>query len=190
MRLGDALEVPDVAHRSGQLDVAHTLTADLGLGHLDAAAVADLALITDALILAAVALPVLGRSKNALAVQTVALRLQGAVVDGLRLLHLAVAPVADLVRRGKADFDRIEDVVFHETNPFLIFIVSMITVDVGRPAALPCPAAAARAPRRETQLSQRGLIIRRCSLRQKRTLQRQSCHPPARRDHRNQHRRP
>ena len=187
---GDALEVPDVAHRSGQLDVAHTLTADLGLGHLDAAAVADLALITDALILAAVALPVLGRSKNALAVQTVALRLQGAVVDGLRLLHLAIAPVADLVRRGKADFDRIEDVVFHETNPFLIFIVSMITVDVGRPAALPCPAAAARAPRRETQLSQRGLIIRRCSLRQKRTLQRQSCHPPARRDHRNQHRRP
>ena len=187
---GDALEVPDVAHRSGQLDVAHTLTADLGLGHLDAAAVADLALITDALILAAVALPVLGRSKNALAVQTVALRLQGAVVDGLRLLHLAIAPVADLVRRGKADFDRIEDVVFHETNPFLIFIVSMITVDVGRPAALPCLAAAARAPRRETQLSQRGLIIRRCSLRQKRTLQRQSCHPPARRDHRNQHRRP
>ena len=161
------------------------------MGHIElAAAVADLALITDALILAAVALPVLGRSKNALAVQTVALRLQGAVVDGLRLLHLAIAPVADLVRRGKADFDRIEDGVFHETNPFLIFIVSMITVDVGRPAALPCPAAAARAPRRETQLSQRGLIIRRCSLRQKRTLQRQSCHPPARRDHRNQHRRP
>ena len=187
---GDALEVPDVAHGSGQLDVAHTLTADLGLGDLNAAAVADLALVADALVLAAVALPVLGRSKNALAVQTVALRLQGAVVDGLRLLHLAIAPVADLVRRGKADFDRIEDVVFHETNPFLIFIVSMITVDVGRPAALPCLAAAARAPRRETQLSQRGLIIRRCSLRQKRTLQRQSCHPPARRDHRNQHRRP
>ena len=187
---GDALEVPDVAHGSGQLDVAHTLTADLGLGDLNAAAVADLALVADALVLAAVALPVLGRSKNALAVQTVALRLQGAVVDGLRLLHLAIAPVADLVRRGKADFDRIEDVVFHETNPFLIFIVSMITVDVGRPAALPCSAAAARAPRRETQLSQRGLIIRRCSLRQKRTLQRQSCHPPARRDHRNQHRRP
>ena len=98
---GDALEVPDVADRSGQLDVAHTLAADLCLGDLNAAAVADLALITDALVLTAVALPVLGRSKNALAVQAVALRLQGAVVDGLRLLHLAVAPLADLTGEAR-----------------------------------------------------------------------------------------
>jgi len=116
---GDALEVPDVAHGSGQLDVAHTLTADLGLGDLNAAAVADLALVADALVLAAVALPVLGRSKNALAVQAVALRLQGAVVNSFRLLDLTVAPVADLLGRSKADLDRIENVVFHETNPFL-----------------------------------------------------------------------
>ena len=46
------------------------------LGDLDTAAIADLALVADALVLAAVALPVLGRSKNALAVQAVALRLQ------------------------------------------------------------------------------------------------------------------
>ena len=117
---GDALEVPDVADGSGQLNVAHALTADLGLGHFNAAAVADLALVADALILTAVALPVLGRSKNALTVQAVALRLQGTVVDGLRLFDLAVAPVADLLRGGKADLDGIENVVFHETNPFLI----------------------------------------------------------------------
>ena len=117
---GDALEVPDVADGSGQLNVAHALTADLSLGHFNAAAVADLALVADALILTAVALPVLGRSKNALTVQAVALRLQGTVVDGLRLFDLAVAPVADLLRGGKADLDGIENVVFHETNPFLI----------------------------------------------------------------------
>ena len=117
---GNALEIPDVRDRRGQLDVAHALTADLGAGDLDAALVADLTLVADALILAAVAFPVLGRSKNALAVQAVALRLQGAVVDGLRLLDLAVAPVADLLRRSQADFNGIENVVFHETNPFLI----------------------------------------------------------------------
>ena len=100
--------------------MAHTLTADLGLGDLDAAAITHLALVTDTLVLTAVALPVLGRSKNALAVQAVALRLQGAVVDGLRLFDLTVAPVADLLRRGKADLNGIENVVFHETNPFLI----------------------------------------------------------------------
>ena len=117
---GDALEVPDVADGRGQLNVAHALTTNLCLGDLDTAAIADLALVADALVLAAVALPVLGRSKNALAVQAVALRLQGAVVDGLRLLDLAVAPVADLLRRSQADFNGIENVVFHETNPFLI----------------------------------------------------------------------
>ena len=117
---GDALEVPDVADGRGQLNVAHALTTNLCLGDLDTAAIADLALVADALVLAAVALPVLGRSKNALAVQAVTLRLQGAVVDGFGLFDLAVAPSADLLRGGKADFNGIENVVFHETNPFLI----------------------------------------------------------------------
>ena len=58
-----------------QLNVAHPLAAHLGAGHFHAAALADLALIADALILAAVALPVLSGSKNALAEQAVALRL-------------------------------------------------------------------------------------------------------------------
>ena len=110
---GDALEVPDVGHGGGQLDVAHALAAHLGAGHFHAAAVADLALVADALILAAVALPVLGRSKDALTEQAVALGLQGAVVDGLGLLHLAIAPFADLVGGSKANFNRIESVVFH-----------------------------------------------------------------------------
>src|SRR5699024_9680940 len=94
------------------------------LGDLEAAVLTVLALITDTLIFAAVALPVLGGSKDALAEQAVPLGLQGAVVDGLGLLHLAVAPFTDLVGRGKTDLDRIENGVFHESNPSLISITS------------------------------------------------------------------
>ena len=117
---GDALEIPDMAYRGGKLNMAHALAAHLGARHLHAAAVAYFALVADALILAAVALPVLRGPENALAEQAVALRLQGAVVDGLGLLHFAVAPLADLFGRGEADFDRIECVEFHESNPFFL----------------------------------------------------------------------
>ncbi|MPM64190.1 hypothetical protein SDC9_111076 [bioreactor metagenome] len=75
---------------SGQVDVAHTFAAHLGSRDLHAAAVADLALITDLLILAAVALPVLCRSKNLFAEEAVPLGLQGTVVDGLGFFHFAV----------------------------------------------------------------------------------------------------
>ncbi len=89
----DALEVPDVGDGRGQLDVAHPLTTHLGAGHLDAAALADDALEADALVLAAVALPVAGRTEDLLAEEPVLLRLEGAVVDGLGLLDLAVGPL-------------------------------------------------------------------------------------------------
>ena len=125
---GNALEIPDVRDWCSQLDVAHALTADLGAGDLDAALVANLTLVADALVLAAVAFPVLGRSKNALAVQAVALRLQGAVVDGFGLGDLAVAPGTDLVRGGKADLNRIEFFIFHSANP-LKFNMTHDTLD-------------------------------------------------------------
>ena len=73
-----------MADRGGQLDVAHALPPDLALGDLHAAAVADLALVADLLVLAAVALPVLGGPEDALAEQAVPLGLEGAVIDGLR----------------------------------------------------------------------------------------------------------
>ena len=116
---GNALEIPDVRNGCSQLNVAHALAADLSAGNFDTALIADLALIADALILAAVAFPVLGRSKNALAEQAVALRLQGAVVDGFRFLDLAIAPGTDLVGRSKADLDRIELFIFHSANPLI-----------------------------------------------------------------------
>ena len=104
----DALEEPDVAHGGGQVDVAHALTAHLGPRDLDAAALADDALVADALVLAAVALPVLGGTEDALAEEAVLLRLERAVVDGLRLRDLARGPRPDLLGRRETDLDRVE----------------------------------------------------------------------------------
>src|SRR5262249_34966905 len=53
-----ALEEPDVRDRSGEIDVSHPLAPNLLPRHLDAAALADDALVADALVLPAVALPV------------------------------------------------------------------------------------------------------------------------------------
>src|SRR5690606_36961003 len=100
-----AAQVPDVDHGGGQLDVAHALAPDLGAGDLHAAALADDALEADALVLAAVALPVLGGTEDLLAEEPVLLRLERAVVDGLGLLDLTVGPHADGVRGGQADPD-------------------------------------------------------------------------------------
>src|SRR5207237_6849435 len=104
----DALEEPDVRDGRGEVDVPHALAAHLLAGHLDAAALADDALVADALVLAAVALPVLRRTEDALAEEPVALGLQGAVVDRLRLRDLARRPVANLLARRQSDADGVE----------------------------------------------------------------------------------
>ena len=85
--------------------MSHTLTTHGGLCDLDAASVTDNTLITYLLILTAVALPILGWSKNAFAEKTVLLRLEGTIVDGLRLLDFTVGPLADFLRRSKSDTD-------------------------------------------------------------------------------------
>ena len=114
---GNALEIPDMADGGGQLDMAHALTAHLGPGDLHAAAVTDLALVADLLILTAVALPVLRRPENALAEQAVPFRLQRTVVDGLRLLDLAVGPLTDHLRRSDADLNGVKCCVTHNAAP-------------------------------------------------------------------------
>src|SRR5262249_31451721 len=112
-----ALEVPDVADGAGQLDVAHPLAADLRAGDLDAALVADDALVANPLVLAAVALPVLRRTEDALVEQTILFRLEGPVVDGLGLGDLALRPLANLVRAGERDADRVEVVDLEHGSP-------------------------------------------------------------------------
>ena len=63
----------------------------------DYAALAHDALEADALVLAAGALPVLDRSEDLLAEESVLLGLERAVVDRFGLLDLALAPAANLI---------------------------------------------------------------------------------------------
>ena len=102
---GHRLEEPDVHDRRGQLDVAHPLAADPGMGHLDSAAVADHAFVFHPAVLAAGAFPVLLGSEDSLTEQPVFFRPVRPVVDRLRLLDLAERPAADVVRAGKPDLD-------------------------------------------------------------------------------------
>src|SRR5262249_17569673 len=62
--------------------------------------------VLHALVLAAVALVVLHWAKDLRAEEAVPLRLERPVVDRLRLLHLAVRPLPDLLRGGERDANR------------------------------------------------------------------------------------
>ena len=126
------LEIPDVRHRARELDVAHPLPADLGECDLHPALLAHHAAVLQALVLAAQALVVLDRAEDLGAEQPVAFRLEGAVVDRLRLLDLAVRPRPDLLRGGESDPDRLEtvaaelllvkvDQISHFTSPMIPF---------------------------------------------------------------------
>ena len=93
----DAAQEPDVADRRGKIDVAHALAANDGARHLNAALVADHALVADAAVLAAITFPVLGGTENALGEETVLLGALGAIVDRLGLRHLAVGPAQNVL---------------------------------------------------------------------------------------------
>ena len=90
------LEEPNVNHRCGEIDVSHALATDAGMGHLDATAVTDDVLVLDALVLSAGTFPVLFRSENSLAEESILFRTVGPVVDGLGLFHLSVGPREDI----------------------------------------------------------------------------------------------
>src|SRR5690606_35932588 len=95
---GQALQEPNVSNRGSQVDVPQAFPANLGLDHLDAALLAHDAAVLHALVLAADALVILYRAKDLRAEQTIPFRLERPIVDRLRLLHLAVRPLPDLLR--------------------------------------------------------------------------------------------
>ena len=86
------LEEPDVRNGHGQFDMTHALAPDLAERDFHAAPVTDHAAIADALVLTAMAFPVLDRTEDALAEQTVLLGLERAVVDGFGLGDFAPRP--------------------------------------------------------------------------------------------------
>ena len=142
-----ALEVPDVSHRNGQGYVAHTLAAYLLLGDFDTAAVADDSAVADPLVLAAVALVILGRTEDLLAEETVTLGLVGPVVDRFRLQDLAAGPFGDVLRRGEGD-GNLREVRLHLA--FLVVICRPPRSAPPSPAATrtPSPPPSAKALRR------------------------------------------
>src|SRR5690606_16812157 len=100
---GQALEEPNVRHGRRQVDVPEALTTHLGLDHLDAALLAHDPPVLHALVLAADALVVLHGPEDLRAEQAVPLRLEGPVVDRLRLLHLTVGPLPNLLGARQGD---------------------------------------------------------------------------------------
>ncbi len=94
--------------RRCQFDVTHALTAHLRQRDFNAALFADDAAMLQAFVLAAQTFVILDRAKDLGAEQTVALRLEGAVVDGFRFLDFAVGPRTDFFGRREADLDRVE----------------------------------------------------------------------------------
>ena len=76
----------------------HALAAHLGASDLDAALVADDALIADSLVFAAMALPILCRTENLFAEQTVLFGLGCPVIYGLGLGDFSVRPLSDFFR--------------------------------------------------------------------------------------------
>src|SRR6185436_3910427 len=105
---GHRLEEPDVRDGHSEFDVAHALATDAGDGHFDAATIADDVLVFDALVFSAGALVVTNRSEDLLAEKTTRLGLEGAVIDRLGILHLALRPFANDVGRSDGDGHAIE----------------------------------------------------------------------------------
>ncbi|RKX02849.1 hypothetical protein D9B85_02150 [Corynebacterium diphtheriae] len=103
--------------------MAHALTANLRLGHLNATALTDDALVADTLVLTAGTLPVTSWTEDALAEKAVLFWLQGAVVNGLRLLNLALGPTADVVGSGQADSKLVEEVDVDHVTPFRLVLI-------------------------------------------------------------------
>ena len=105
---GQRFQVPDMRDRARKLDVPHALAPNFRERDLDPALLADDPPMLQSLVLAAQTFVVLDRTEYLRAEKTVAFRFERAIVDGLRLLYLAIRPRPDLVRRCESDSNRIE----------------------------------------------------------------------------------
>ena len=102
---------PDMGDWGGKLDMAHTLSADLAQRYLDTAFFAYNAAILHPLVFTAQTLVILDWPEYSRAKQAVPFRLEGAVIDGLRLFDLAERPGPDAFRAGDRYADLIKRLV-------------------------------------------------------------------------------
>ncbi len=86
--------------------MSHAFAAHATVRNLHTATIADHALVLHPTVLAASALPVLFRSENTLAKQTVFFRTVGTVVDRFRLFDFAERPTTDVLRASQRDLYR------------------------------------------------------------------------------------
>ena len=118
-RRRNALEVPNVADRRSELNVAHALASDLRSGDLDAASFTNDAFVFNLLIASASALPVLDRAEDTLTEKTVTLRLERTVVNRFRLLDLTMSPSEDVFPTCDANPDFIEQAYVCHFSPLM-----------------------------------------------------------------------
>ena len=81
----------------------HTLTPDARKCYLNAATVADNALMLNAFVLTARAFPISSRTKDTLAEKAPFFRFERSIIDRLRVLYLTFTPRANGVRRRHTD---------------------------------------------------------------------------------------
>src|SRR5512145_1347010 len=120
-----------MGHRGSQRNVPHPFTAYFGLNDFDAALFADNAAMLHTLIASAKTFVILNRPEYLGAEQTVSLRLEGPVIDRLRLFDFTVGPGKNLFRRGDRNlhcvesdrifwFFKINENVFHRLFSYLL----------------------------------------------------------------------
>ena len=110
---------PNVRDGHGKVDVTHALTAHAGEGNLNTATVADDAFMLDALILAARAFPIACRTEDTLAEEAAFFRLKSAIIDGLGIFYLSLAPATHGIRGCHGDGHLVKTNGFSFTNGFV-----------------------------------------------------------------------
>src|SRR5579864_2352431 len=93
---------------AGQFHMAQALATHARQRYFDAALVANHTAVLHPLVLSAQALPIGDGTENTGTEQSIALRLEGPVVDGFRLGDFAMRPAPDLFGRCQRDPDGIE----------------------------------------------------------------------------------
>src|SRR5205823_1359641 len=99
---------PDVRNGHGQFDVPHSFAADTSQRNLNAAPVADNALMLNAFVFSAGTFPIARGTKNAFAEKAALLRFKGPVINCLGIFDFAFAPRAHRVTRRDANRDLIK----------------------------------------------------------------------------------